>query len=157
MPLQHIIATTDFADVSNHAVEVCARLAAKSAARVTLLHAYDPIPLGPAVSYPASIWAGDDFAKQMKAAAERALRSIHRARMSDVDVEVAAIAAQNTSHGICDYANNHHADLVVVGTHGRTGVAHLLIGSVAERVAHSFIEERPDNVNLLGRYRQQQG
>ena len=134
MPLERIIATTDFTDVSNHAVEVCARLAAESSASVTLLHAYDPVPLGPAVTYPATIWAGDDFALQMKTEAERLLENIRQTRLPDVDAEVAAIAAQNTSYGICDYAENHHADLVVVGTHGRTGVAHLMMGSVAERV-----------------------
>lgn len=134
MPLERIIATTDFTEISHRTVEVCARLAAKSSATVTLLHAYDPIPLGPAVSYPATIWTGDDFAKQMQAEAEGLLEGIRRERLADAKVEVAAIAAQNTSHGICDYAEKNGADLVVVGTHGRTGVAHLMMGSVAERV-----------------------
>ncbi len=134
MPLERIIAATDFTDISNRTLDVCARLAAESAASVTLLHAYDPIPLGPAVSYPASIWAGDDFAEQMKAEAEGLLEESRKARLPHLNVEVAAVAAQNTSHGICDYAHQHRADLVVVGTHGRTGLAHLMMGSVAERV-----------------------
>jgi len=134
MALKRIIATTDFTEASHRAVEVCARLAAKSAAKVTLLHAYDPIPLGPAVSYPATIWTGDDFAKQMKAEAEELLDEVRKERLPDIDVDTEAIAAQNTSHGICDYADKQNADLIVVGTHGRTGVAHLMMGSVAERV-----------------------
>ena len=35
---------------------------------------------------------------------------------------------------ICDYAVKHDVDLIVIGTHGRTGVSRLLIGSVAEKV-----------------------
>lgn len=134
MPLKRIIATTDFTEISHRTVEVCARLAAKSSAQVTLLHAYDPIPLGPAVSYPATIWTGDDFAQQMKNEAEGLLEDLRKSRMPDADVNVVAVAAQNTSHGICHHAEKNDADLIVVGTHGRTGVAHLMMGSVAERV-----------------------
>ncbi len=38
---------------------------------------------------------------------------------------------------IVDYAADNHFDLIVMGTHRRTGMAHLLIGSVAERVVRT--------------------
>jgi nucleotide-binding universal stress UspA family protein len=38
------------------------------------------------------------------------------------------------AHGIADYAQEKHADLIVIPSHGRTGITRLLIGSVAERV-----------------------
>lgn len=134
MPLKRIVVTTDFTEASHRAVDVSARLATKISAHVDLVHVYDPIPLGPAVSYPATIWAGDDFAEQMKVEAEGMLQEVAKARMVGTDVEAVALAAQNTSHGICDHANKTDADLIVVGTHGRTGMAHLMLGSVAERV-----------------------
>jgi len=41
------------------------------------------------------------------------------------------------AHEIVDYASAIHADLIVMGTHGRTGLAHLLMGSVAEHVVRA--------------------
>jgi nucleotide-binding universal stress UspA family protein len=38
---------------------------------------------------------------------------------------------------IVEHAGETHADLIVMGTHGRTGLGHLLLGSVAERVART--------------------
>ena len=43
----------------------------------------------------------------------------------------------NPVEEICHYARKHGIDLVVMGTHGRTGLKHLLIGSVAERVVRA--------------------
>jgi nucleotide-binding universal stress UspA family protein len=40
------------------------------------------------------------------------------------------------AHAICAYAQRVRADLIVMGTHGRTGVRRLLLGSVAEQVLH---------------------
>jgi len=36
--------------------------------------------------------------------------------------------------GVCDYAKDRAIDLIVIGTHGRTGLTHVLIGSTAERI-----------------------
>jgi nucleotide-binding universal stress UspA family protein len=48
-------------------------------------------------------------------------------------VEVAT-AIGEPAHEILAFAKAQHADLVVIGTHGRTGLQHALMGSVAERV-----------------------
>ncbi|MCZ7684405.1 MAG: universal stress protein [Sandaracinaceae bacterium] len=48
--------------------------------------------------------------------------------------KTALIVSTNAAEGICNYAAKENVDLIVLSTHGRTGLAHLLIGSVAEKV-----------------------
>jgi nucleotide-binding universal stress UspA family protein len=47
------------------------------------------------------------------------------------------ITSNSSAQAIVSYANDAHVDLIVVGTHGRGGMAHLLMGSVAERVVRT--------------------
>jgi len=47
------------------------------------------------------------------------------------------LTALGTAEAIVDYAKEHHVDLIVMGTHGRRALAHLLMGSVAERVVRT--------------------
>lgn len=65
-----------------------------------------------------------------------AVRAANRAREVGVDATAAARAGR-PHEAIESYAADHDADLVVVGTHGRTGVERVLLGSVAERVLRS--------------------
>ncbi|MCA9620002.1 MAG: universal stress protein [Myxococcales bacterium] len=134
MSLERIVVSTDFTEPSERAVDVTRRLATALSSNVSLVHVYDPIPLGPAVSYPATIWAGDDIGKQLAHEATQLLKEVGEARLGGIEWSSQALAAQNPAHGICEHAEKDQADLVVVGTHGRTGLSHLLLGSVAERV-----------------------
>jgi nucleotide-binding universal stress UspA family protein len=70
---------------------------------------------------------------------EREAREQVDALLDDDDRhELRAVAVTKTSNGpadaILDYARENGVDLIVMGTHGRSGVAHLFMGSVAERV-----------------------
>jgi nucleotide-binding universal stress UspA family protein len=47
------------------------------------------------------------------------------------------LVSNATAETIVDYARHHSIDLIVMGTHGRAAVAHLLMGSVAERVVRT--------------------
>ena len=55
------------------------------------------------------------------------------ARFSETTV-IGQVLVGNAAASIVQYANDHAADLIVMGTHGRKGIAHFLLGSVAERV-----------------------
>lgn len=67
----------------------------------------------------------------MQAAVEGRLKTLAAAQT--VPVETLAIWG-NPPAEICRIARERSVDLIVMGTHGRTGLAHMLIGSVAERV-----------------------
>jgi nucleotide-binding universal stress UspA family protein len=135
MKLEHIVAATDFSDTSDRAMALAGKLAVAAGARLSLVHVYDPTPLGPAVAYPAQVWTGADLAKQLETASKRELERTRSEILARVKrVEPVTIAHSSSALAICDYAEEVKADLVVTGTHGRGGLAHMLIGSVAENI-----------------------
>jgi nucleotide-binding universal stress UspA family protein len=74
----------------------------------------------------------------MKAAEHTAEDGASRARVAGFNARATAVEAAPTWKGIVKIADEHDASLIVLGSHGRTGFAGMLIGSVAEAVsAHS--------------------
>lgn len=133
--VKHILVATDFSRTSERAVQVAARLARHHRARVTLLHAFDAMPLSPLVSYPTALWTGTDFATVARQESDKLLVETRQAHLEDVpDVELVAVAHNSASVAITDHAREVGAELIILGTHGRTGLANLLLGSVAAQV-----------------------
>ena len=132
---KHILVGTDFSDGAAAAVAMTADLAVKFGARVTLFHAYDPDPLVPPGVVPSPGQFREQIAKEMKTAIDEALANIRKAKLGAIaDVNIEAAVATSAADGIVSAAERVGADLIVVATQGRTGLRHLLIGSVAERV-----------------------
>ena len=91
----------------------------------------------------------------MKAAEQTAEEGASLARAAGFNARAAALEAAPTWKGIVKIADEHDASLIVLGSHGRTGFASMLIGSVAEAVsAHSrrsvLIFHRPDSQDPAG-------
>ena len=129
MTFKHILVPTDFGDSSNAALEVAVDLSKKYGASLTLLHTYEI----PVYGYPGMLYAPIDLLtpiqESAQAQSDAALKSL-RARVPEAQAllkfGVPAVEIQKA-------IEETHADLVVMGTHGRHGVSRALLGSVAER------------------------
>ena len=137
--VQKILVPVDFSECSGAAVDYAAFLASSFGARVTLLHAWQPpADLGPflgqvAIRDPDS---GKDrtLAEFVESQSRRALDGLLErleAKGLDVEGKLEAGAARKTIIAVSE-ADGY--DLIVLGTHGRTGLAHAVMGSVAEWV-----------------------
>ncbi|MFW6385169.1 MAG: universal stress protein, partial [Halodesulfurarchaeum sp.] len=85
---------------------------------------------------PESNWIGL-MEEELEAEGERALESVRR-RAERADVDVSTSLERGVPHKkIVEYVDDHDIDLVVMGTHGRTGLDRFLIGSVTEKVLRS--------------------
>ena len=119
---ERILVPTDRSDPARRALEQAADLAARYDATITTLHVVDTRELG----------GGPEMDERTAAA-----RAELDAAIDDLDVEPtpeAAVRAGIPSEEIIDYADESGTDLIVMGTHGRTGVRRYLLGSVAEKV-----------------------
>lgn len=101
------------------------------AARITLITVIDPIEVG--YSAEVVLPTGEWFEDATRAAEERfeAARAVVEGRGLDLET---AIEVGRPARVIVDYADDHGVDHVVMGSHGRSGVARVLLGSVAETV-----------------------
>lgn len=131
---ESILVATDFSDSAHHGLLKAAELAGDVDAKVTVCHVLDPSPLAP-------LTAHSDAAKQLVAeqdlekAIHAALAEVVEKYFSNIErTKTALIMSPSAAQGICHYAEKEDTDLIVLSTHGRTGLAHLLIGSVAEKV-----------------------
>jgi nucleotide-binding universal stress UspA family protein len=125
---KHIVAATDFSETSRAAFELACELARECGAALTVVHVcevpgYDetgPIPY--------------DVATPIVASAERELDGIMRRVRASCPEATAVVRIGAAAAEILALAADVRADLVVLGTHGRRGFAHAVMGSVAERV-----------------------
>ena len=129
MKLTRILLPTDFSDTARHAHGYARELAARFDAGVHLLHVVsDPTPQDWAVGATGVVVA--DLLRAWTADAER--------RLEETVLEgVETVRAIRVGHAfveIIQYATDQAVDLIVMGTHGRGPVRHLLLGSVAEKV-----------------------
>ena len=130
---KRICCPIDFSDASRAAMEVAADLARRQGADLVLLHAY-PIP---GYTFPdGSVVASPKMMQELADQAERHLEEWRAAAEGLVGAPRVTThkAVGEPAAEIVAYAKERRVDLVVVGTHGRTGLEHALMGSVAERV-----------------------
>jgi nucleotide-binding universal stress UspA family protein len=131
--IQRILVGHDFGDAAHAALAYALDLAEKLDARVTVVHAYEV----PVYGFPEGIALTTDVTGQIRAASVEALDGVvQRAARPRVDVHGMLRQGPAWSE-ITTAAAEMHADLIVVGTHGRRGLAHALLGSVAEKVVRT--------------------
>jgi nucleotide-binding universal stress UspA family protein len=114
--VREILLATDFSEPSRAAARVAVDYARRFGARLHLLHV---------------VWPATD--PTPRPALERLAEDLGR----EVPVVTAVVAGLPVAEEIVRYARTHGIDLIVVGTHGRTGPSRLLLGSVAERVVRT--------------------
>lgn len=123
--LKNILVATDFGPAADAALGYARALAKVFGARLHLLHVAENDFLRPSVSDP----------HDRHAAAARCLDECLTAEdRSELAADAVLRISDNPADEITDYAKDASIGLIVMGTHGRTGVSHLLMGSVAERV-----------------------
>lgn len=132
--IKRILVPTDFSEPADEALEYAFGLAEALGATVSLIHVFDDpfertLYSEQYVPMPAEL--RDDILADIR---RRLTERVTRSGRSDVTSE---ILTGPTSQAIVDSAHELKADLIVMGTHGRHGVAHFLLGSVAERVVRS--------------------
>lgn len=113
MRLANVMFPTDFSAVADAALRVAVDVARESGARLHIVHVVPP------VTDP-----GDT---------DQRLERLRRDVSGQVAVETASLSGR-TATQIAGYARDKGIDLIVVGTHGRSGLSHAILGSVAEAV-----------------------
>lgn len=131
MQIQKILVPVDFSEHAAHALDYAVELAAKFGASIDLMNCY-PVYLG-AVS-PYGIVVPETFDRECRDAATAEIgKWAQKVRDARVPVET-HVSPSPPGEAIPRYAEQARADLIVMGSRGLTGVKHLLLGSVAERV-----------------------
>lgn len=126
----HIVVATDFSVSAERAVEMAVDLAQQYDAALTLVHVTEI----PVFAYGGTAMATGDLITPIREAAEQATATALAALQKSFPAAKAEVRLGIAAEEILAAADAAHADLIVVGTHGRRGVSHLLLGSVAEKV-----------------------
>lgn len=132
---KQILVPLDLSASASAAVQLAADLAGRLQGSLTLLHVYDPLPYALPADY--ELYTPDQRGRLM-AEIEKALAAAKRAAQTAGALEVQTkCIAGNPPEQIAEFARAGHFDLIVMSTHGRRGIQHALLGSVAERVVRT--------------------
>ena len=132
-----ILVPTDFSEPSEAALDYARVMADTFGASLHVLHVFDAPFAAGAVS--PEVFIADSPAAQAHLFEEASSRLQHRVTPADRTRyrATAEIVTGTSAESIVTYARKRGMDLIVMGTHGRTGLDHLLMGSVSEKVVRT--------------------
>lgn len=125
-----IVAATDFSEPAERACRLAAELARAHGAELVLLHVFVELPLYAETPATAVVQVYDEQRRWVQDELDARAKD---AAAGDVRVRT-RLETGSAPETIAEVARRERADLVVVGTHGRTGLDRVMLGSVAERV-----------------------
>jgi len=128
---RYILIALDGSETSRRALEDALKLAREQKAKVLLLNVYEPIVRS-------ALHGAIDLTEAMRQEGEQIVASaLETARKAGVETrsQVIDAAGRRVARVIAETAHAEGVDLIVLGTHGRRGLEHLVLGSVAEGVA----------------------
>lgn len=133
-PIRRILHATDYSKASARALDEAVSLAKQNHAELLILHVIEPV---------SSYAAGEDFGgaelymKMEETAKQEAQRSMDKLvrKLQQAKVNAKSLLLNGTAQDqIVKAAKNRKANMIVIGTHGRTGLSKLFMGSVASKV-----------------------
>ena len=132
--IKNVLVATDFSEPSETAVNYARAMARSFGGTLHVIHVFEPLWITSADV----VGGGVALATMTQGLEDAARKQLNEAVTEEDRRELHAVAVMTTSESpareIAHYAGAHNIDLLVIGTHGRSGLSRLLIGSVAEKV-----------------------
>ncbi len=137
--MKHILVTTDFSEESEAAFDYAkeqVQLIGKEKCKITLLKVIDiVIPTNDEFEYGVDTSDKMGIIEKLQEQASERIKEIAEKHFTGFPIETLVYTpSKEVYQGIIEFAETNKADLIVMSTHGRTGVGHFLLGSIAERV-----------------------
>jgi len=134
-PFKKILVAHDFSEHAAAALETAVDLSRRYEASLTILYVQEPISYATPEAFPVYPW------NQITVLLEAGEKQLEKAKQQALELGATAVEARlaqgSPSFEITKHAKSGGYDLIVMGTHGRTGIARALMGSVAERVVRT--------------------
>jgi nucleotide-binding universal stress UspA family protein len=125
LPIRIILHPTDFSEQSDYALRLACALARDHDARLVLLHVALP---------PMAVYGGDMLIPVPADSHDEERQRLDRLQVPEAVATERRLVEGDAATEILQLIQDTGADLVVMGTHGRTGLARFLMGSVAEQI-----------------------
>jgi nucleotide-binding universal stress UspA family protein len=131
MTVHHVLVPIDFSPYAEQALDYAIALAQKLQARATLLHVIQP-PLVAGADM--GVWPSPAFIEDLETAITSDMEG-YLARVTAAGLEGELVVVHGVPfQEILNTAKARQVDLIIMGTHGRTGLSHVFLGSVVEKV-----------------------
>lgn len=129
--IRKILVPTDFSEHSFTALEYVLSLTAMYDAKIYLIHVVDAMPV---YAFPQVDLHSETVFRDMVAKAHEELNHLVSRKVGNTRKVVTTVLRGEVYKEIVNFAQEEGIDLIVIATHGRTGLAHVVMGSVAEKV-----------------------
>ena len=134
MKIKKILVAVDFSKLSYAALDYAIDLARELGARLSVLYVVEPLEFAGVDVLGGTPIATQSIVDEHLKQARRELERVKTRRLTGLDGATTAVRMGRPAEEIVAAAGKGKSNLIVLGTHGRSGLSHLLMGSVSERV-----------------------